>query len=182
MLGVSLGCAEPELEALVESVLVECHKIASVRYVYGLFDIERVTENCITLKGSSFTLQGKDICEHLAGCDTCALMAVTLGAAVDAALLRYQRTDMTRAVVLDAAASVIADAAADECEEKILAQAKSLGKKITTRYSPGYGDFPIECQREFLNALNCGVRLGLTVTDSCMLLPSKSITACVGAG
>ena len=51
---------------------------------------------------------------------------------------------------------------------------------LTDRFSPGYGDLPITLQRSFLLALNAQRRIGLTVTDSCLLIPSKSVTAIIG--
>lgn len=178
MLGVR-GVPDPELAALTGDVLEECHRLAKVRYIYGFFDLEP-TPDRLLLKGCKLTLDGKDICAHLKGCQSCALMAVTVGAAVDTAIARYQKSDMTRAVILDAAAGVVADAAADLCEEEIRKVVAAQNLTLTTRFSPGYGDFPIECQRLFLDTLSCGTRLGLTVTQSSMLLPTKSITAILG--
>lgn len=45
---------------------------------------------------------------------------------------------------------------------------------------PGYGDFPISCQRALLRALEAPKRIGLTATETMMLTPTKSVTALVG--
>ena len=57
---------------------------------------------------------------------------------------------------------------------------EKTGGSYTWRYSPGYGDYPIECQGAFLSALNAGRLIGLTVTESNILLPRKSVTAVIG--
>ena len=51
---------------------------------------------------------------------------------------------------------------------------------MTPRFSPGYGDLPIELQRDFLTLLDASRKIGLTATESSMLVPSKSITALIG--
>ncbi|MBQ6570021.1 MAG: methionine synthase [Clostridia bacterium] len=178
MLGVR-GEADPQLELQVEEALRQCHEVARPRYVYGIFDLT-FAEDAVILQGCSMRLEGKDIREHLDGCEKCALLATTIGSGIDSAILRAQAVDMSQAVILDAAAGVVADRTADRCEEEIRRIAESIGCDITFRYSPGYGDFPIECQPEFLGVLNAGTRLGLTATQSCMLLPTKSITAVIG--
>ena len=49
------------------------------------------------------------------------------------------------------------------------------------RFSPGYGDFPLECQGMLLEALEAGKRIGIKLTDSLLMMPSKSVSAVMGA-
>ena len=62
---------------------------------------------------------------------------------------------------------------------EILAE-KYSGKYMTFRFSPGYGDYPIEMQKEYLRILDAPRKIGLTTGDSCLLVPSKSVTAVLG--
>ena len=48
------------------------------------------------------------------------------------------------------------------------------------RFSPGYGDFPLEAQPSIVRTLRADIRLGLTVLPTHLLLPTKSITAVLG--
>ena len=50
----------------------------------------------------------------------------------------------------------------------------------TDRFSPGYGDLPLDLQPALCAALDAQRRLGLTVTDSLLLNPVKSVTAVIG--
>jgi len=50
----------------------------------------------------------------------------------------------------------------------------------TNRFSPGYGDYPLEKQREVVKILNTEKKLGLSLTDSLLLNPTKSVTAVIG--
>ena len=52
--------------------------------------------------------------------------------------------------------------------------------KTRPRFSAGYGDLPLELQREIFSVLDCPKSIGLTLTDSLLMSPSKSVTAIVG--
>ena len=126
--------------------------------------------------------EGLSIEKHLEGCDRVAVLAVTLGAQVDELISRTQITNMTLAVILDAGASVLAEQAADQAESLMKAelQEKLPGVFSTSRFSPGYGDYPIRYQREILASTDAPRKIGLTVTAGDMMVPHKSITALVG--
>ena len=59
-------------------------------------------------------------------------------------------------------------------------EAAARGLKLRPRFSPGYGDFSIAHQRDITRELDTARRLGLTVTESLMLAPMKSVTAVIG--
>ena len=65
------------------------------------------------------------------------------------------------------------------CDE-VQAQAETGGLLQRPRFSPGYGDWPLEEQRQLFAVLNCAKRIGLTLTDGLMMAPSKSVTAIIG--
>ena len=54
------------------------------------------------------------------------------------------------------------------------------GLALRPRFSPGYGDLPLEFQRDFFRILRPQRRIGVTLTDACLMVPSKSVTALVG--
>ena len=51
---------------------------------------------------------------------------------------------------------------------------------ITFRYSPGYGDLPLDIQSDFLKSINAEKLIGLTVSSHNLLMPRKSVTAVIG--
>ena len=125
-------------------------------------------------------LQGEDIARHLEGCEECVLLACTLGAGVDAVQRAANAADMAYAVVLDALASVLAEQIAGAAEETLREQAQREGLFLTGRFSPGYGDYPIELQNELLRLVDAPRRIGLGATSTHLLTPRKSITAVLG--
>jgi len=65
----------------------------------------------------------------------------------------------------------------DEMEERLRKEVEVEGKKLLPRWSPGYGDKPLSMSREILEKLDATRRIGVSITDSDLLVPSKSVTA-----
>lgn len=125
-------------------------------------------------------LQGEDIARHLSGCEQCVLLGCTLGAEVDRIARAAAATDMTYAVVLDAMASVLAEAVAEQAEQQLRAQLQTEGQFLTGRFSPGYGDWSISVQNDLIRLLDAPRKIGLCATATHLLVPRKSITAVLG--
>lgn len=109
------------------------------------------------------------------------LMGATAGASVTEAIGRYANNGMlARASVLDAVASETTDAALDWLMSYLTGVIHREGKTLmTTRYSPGYGDFGLENQQIFHRLLNMQ-SIGVTLTPQCILVPEKSVIAITG--
>ena len=132
----------------------------------------------IFLCGTAVVLKGGTALKMLAQCHRAALLACTLGARFDLALTAVQARDMARAVILDACGSALVEQGCDEAEKEL--SARFPGRYLTDRFSPGYGDLPLELQRDICAALDTPRRLGLHVTESLLLNPVKSVTAVIG--
>ena len=122
-------------------------------------------------------LQGNDINEHLEGCAKVIVFAATLGAASEKLIRTAEISDMAYAVVLDAYASAFIEDYCDRCEEELRCK---TGGFFTWRYSPGYGDYPISVQSDFIRFLSADKQIGLTATENHILIPRKSVTAIIG--
>ena len=57
---------------------------------------------------------------------------------------------------------------------------KEQYKDIKPRFSAGYGDFPLSAQKEIFGMLDCARQIGLTLNDSLLMSPTKSVTSIVG--
>lgn len=135
----------------------------------------------VFVRGVGLLLPGADIARFLEGATHCALMAVTLGAQREQELQRRTALNATDALLYDAACSALAEAAADALQERVARSAVERGlEMLAGRFSPGYGDLPLDVQKPLLAALDAYRALGLAVTESCLLVPRKSVTAVVG--
>ncbi len=146
-------------------------------YVYREAEVS-FTDGGVCLAGMNAPLTGEDIRCHLSGCKRAVLLAATVSAEADKLIRQTAVTDMAAALAVDALCSTAVEQVCDRAEDEIFAVLDAPFR--TWRYSPGYGDLPIFLQKELLLALNAQRRIGLTVTDSCLLVPSKSVTAIIG--
>ena len=85
---------------------------------------------------------------------------------------------MARAVMLDACGSAWVESGCNAAEEELAA--RFPGRYLTDRFSPGYGDLPLSAQPTFLACLDATRSLGITATDTNLLIPTKSVTAVLG--
>jgi cobalamin-dependent methionine synthase I len=54
------------------------------------------------------------------------------------------------------------------------------GESLTPRYSPGYGNFPLDAQRAILDLLDTPRKIGVSLTGTMLMVPSKSVSAVIG--
>lgn len=88
-------------------------------------------------------LLGKDIQRHLGPCTEVVILAASLGPEPDLLIRRAQLRDMGEAMVLDAIASAYVEALADAAEEELRQHFRQYDWALSTRFAPGYGDFPL---------------------------------------
>lgn len=178
-----LGYRGQEIDTALEEKLCQltarCMEVATPQYLHAEYPVE-VLPDGVSVCGTSLVFRGEDIRRHLYEAERCALLAATLGAAVERELLVLERRSVTDAVIFDAVCTALIESVTDRCESELVAAAAAEGKYTNFRYSPGYGDFPLSIQRELLMALEAPKRIGLTVTENCLMIPRKSVTAVVG--
>lgn len=154
-------------------------KEAEFRYITELHSI-KILEDGVLIENSNLKLKGEDIKNHLKDSKEVLLMATTLGNRVEKLIRLKERVSLEDAIILDACATTLIEEFCDAIEEEFIEEIKVKNKCTTFRYSPGYGDLPIETQREFLKLLNTERRIGLLVNESNILMPRKSVTAIIG--
>lgn len=133
-----------------------------------------------TIDGGCFRTASGALQKNLKDCESILVFAATLGTGADYLLRRYSRVRMSRAVVLQAAATALLEEYCDKICGQLAREYEEKGQFLRPRFSPGYGDFSLEVQPQLLEALEAGKRLGIKLTDSLLMLPSKSVTAVMG--
>ncbi|MGN0641640.1 MAG: methionine synthase [Huintestinicola sp.] len=178
-----LACREgQELGGTVEAYLDECEKrllqALEPKYLYRYFPIKSAEGEKVVLDGCMLTLEGHDISEHLKGCSGAVVMCATIGQGADRLIRIMQIEDMAKAVITDALASAAVEEVCNRAEEIVKEELE--GNFFTWRYSPGYGDLPIDIQKSFIAVLDAPRKIGLCTGESRMLAPVKSVTAVMG--
>ena len=174
-----LGAGEGDdaLRRQLAAVASELTAALEPRYVYRVFDLARENGD-ILLAGTGVRLTGATASIMLAQCRRAALLACTLGSGFDTLLRKEQARDMGRAVMLDACGSAWVESGCNAAEEEL--RARLPGLFLTDRFSPGYGDLPLDIQPAVCAALDAGRRVGIHVSDSFLMNPMKSVTAVIG--
>lgn len=139
-------------------------------------------ETDITTKGNScdfgiFKLSSKNLAQNLAHCHKTIVFAATIGIEIDRFISRYGRIAPSKALMIQAIGAERIEALCNCFCEEIKAETGAL---LTPRFSPGYGDLPLDAQTDIFNVLNPSKHIGLTLNSSLLMSPTKSVTAFVG--
>lgn len=122
----------------------------------------------------------KDLAKCIRGCHQIVLFAATIGMGIDRLILRNQRTEITKALLMQALGAERIEALCDTFCEKLAEEFGKDGLIMTPRFSPGYGDLPLDTQKDFFRLLDCNRKIGIALNDSLLMTPSKSVTAIFG--
>lgn len=174
-----MGAAHSDdtLEALIDRAEAEVIAAARPKHVYRHVHIA-VEDSCVNISGTS--IKSRDLAAHLQGCTEGFLFACTLGIGVDSLVKRYTFTDLHMLPVIQAVSAAYTEYCADKAQEKLEEYAAQHGLYLRPRYSPGYGDFSLSYQRFLFDALEIPKKIGVTLTESWLMVPFKSVTAVIG--
>lgn len=168
----------PQLDSIADEIIQKISSHITPRYVQGRFSVVQ-TEKGVLLE-NGLLLKGQDIKKHLAGCDECFIICATVGVGADTFIRTMSVRGSVYGLVADAAATAAVESVCDSVENQLRESIKAENKYLTWRYSPGYGDFPFTQQPEILSLLKADRLIGVTCNESCMMIPTKSVTAVMG--
>ncbi|MBR1420461.1 MAG: methionine synthase [Selenomonadaceae bacterium] len=171
-----LSRAENFSDELIAEACDDAKILITPRGVWEIYDYDCETQ----IVDNRIKLNGKSIGKHLATCEKLICLSATVGIEIETEITRrFSDGNYTSAILLDAAATSAIEQAADAVENSIKQKFSKDGFKTRWRFSPGYGDFPLEDQPQIFE-LSCASKIGICLTESMMLEPRKSITALVG--
>lgn len=171
-----LRCKEADeaTTLLLHSCIKEVEGNLSQNVCFAVFSLNIDRDYC---DFGDFFVRSYDLAKNLSGCDKVLLFAATLGTYIDRLITKYSKISPSRALMLQAIGAERAEALCDAFCDSF---AKENGVILKPRFSPGYGDLPLNTQREIFKFLDCQRKIALTLNDSLLMSPSKSVTAFVG--
>ena len=178
-LGYGKNAADERTLALIENAFAGLDTAAAPKSVCRIFDLEMRADGCIVI--GNMEIRRRSLSRNLKDCKKAVLFGATLGEGVDRLIRRESLADMAKAVVLQACAAALLEEYCDSEQEKIARELEPEGLYLRPRFSPGYGDLDIHYQKPLMRMLDCAKKIGLTMTDSYMMTPTKSVTAVIGA-
>ena len=179
---LGLGSAEPDRKTLelvtkaIELLSERCRPRSTSRIV----EISAGTEE-IRLEGGT-VIHSESLARVMAGCSRMLVFGATLGTEADILIRRETAVNIAMGAVMQAAAAAYIEEYCDDIQTELDKRFSAEGEPLGDRFSPGYGDFALEYQRELFAILDCPRQIGLTLTEDFIMIPSKSVTAVIPIG
>lgn len=189
--GCSGSDVPKEMTELMEQCIKECEDAGAFSYkiAYRFLPVsfyEETDAEGKLAKNMDFgpiKVTSGDLYKNLSGCTECIFLAATVGSGIDRLIGKYSRLNPAKALFLQAIGAERVESLCDTfcTDEKIFPESIEYeGCSLRPRFSPGYGDLSLKIQRDFLNVLEANKRLGITLGESLLMSPSKSVTAIAG--
>ena len=170
-----VGSPDEQLESLLEETLRISDGKITPRVCYAEYPLAFDGD---LVKVGNISVRSKSLAKALYGCESAVILAATVGIEMDRLIRKYSGIEPSRALLLQAIGTERVEALCDVfCQ--ILGEAKS-GARLRPRFSPGYGDLPLEMQKDIFSLLGCPSNVGITLNEGLIMSPSKSVTAIVG--
>ena len=165
--------ADKDVLALMQSCMDELKDKLTYKVCYAEFPIS-VCDGTLDL--SFFKTNSTMLQKALSGCQRYILLAATIGLELDRLIMKYGRISPAKALFFQAIGAERIESLCD----MFCAELQNSGMQIKPRVSPGYGDLPLDIQKEIFAILDCPRKIGLTLNDSMLMTPTKSVTAFIG--
>ncbi len=165
-------------DTLIDECVREAEPELSYRVCHVLLPIKREGE-LLTFGG--ITTPSETLAKALRRANAAVLFAATVGAPFDLLIRKYSKLSPAKALVFQAIGAERVESLCDMfCRVYAESQLTQSGLCLAPRVSPGYGDIPLSIQKDIFAILDCQRKIGLTLDESLMMSPSKSVTAICG--
>ena len=170
------GCAvaDEATASLMENCLTEAANALVYKVCYRELPVTVAGEMC---DFGAFSVSSGNLAGNLSGCSRVILFAATVGVGIDRLIHKYSHIAPSRALMMQAIGAERIEAL---CDLFCADMEKERGGSLRPRFSPGYGDLPLEVQKDILTLLEAPKRIGLSLNDSLLMSPTKSVTAFAG--
>lgn len=174
---------DSQITSLIQKAQDEMGKIIMPKAVFSNFDLslQNSSENVSkpVIQFADVFLPSSDLYNNIYDCSEVFIFAATLGPQVDSFIRKTQYSDTAYASVLQATGAMYIEVFVDLLNDHIKSLCAQKGFSTKPRYSPGYGDVPLSTQKDFFRLLPC-TKIGLSLMDSLIMAPEKSVTAFIG--
>ena len=170
----------PEVIQRVDRCFRELEKAAEPRFVCKRLPVSWISGEPFAVRIATIHTDSRDLARNLFRCQEAFVFAATLGLGPDRLIRRAQLLSMADAAIYQAVSTEMIEAWCNQKNEELKEEIKKEGLFCRPRYSPGYGDCPLTIQKEISQILEMPKSIGVCLTDTLLMLPTKSVTAFVG--
>lgn len=168
-----------KISNLISDMIKEGYSLIEPKVSYGIFDIS-AGKKTVRVCGGRLIIKSSKLAEYLSNSHKAAFFVCTVGDRVSKRVNEHMvKSELTRAVILDAVGSEAAEALAEKTWNLIKIEALKKGYRALKRISCGYGDWKLIDQPKILKLLKAD-KIGVKTAKSCIMIPEKSVTACIG--
>lgn len=171
------GNATDAERALISAASADVLPTLTPRACYAVLDVT-IRGDVLNIGGRS--VRSRSLARLLDGASRAVIFAATVGPAPDRAVRKYERLSPATALAADALGSERVEAACNALCATMCRDFGDIGYKLTPRFSPGYGDLPLDFQRDVFDLLSPERRIGVTLGAGLLMTPTKSVTAIIG--
>ena len=179
------GCADitPEVQALIDKAVDRLSTQSHPRIVSKEYLID-VSEKSVVIHADNedLLLESESLARNLKGCCGAILLAATIGPSCDMLVRRASITSSAEASAYQACGAAAIEAFLDDENDRLNKQYEAKGYFLRPRFSPGYGDLKLDHQKDWFRLLDISKQIGIELTDSLLMVPTKSVTAIIGIG
>ena len=168
---------DDKTSALIEECINEVLEVTETKSVHDTFPLSISDGKCCF---AGIEVESQSLINNLHDCDEVVMLAVTIGGGFDRLVRRAEIRDMSKACVLQAVGAEVVEAWCNKVNDEITSGFATKGLHTRPRFSPGYGDFPLDKQQDFERVLHMRKNIGISLSDGNIMTPSKSITAVIG--
>ena len=165
-------------DELIDATIKKVKTLMAGKAVYCRYPLDFFDEDGILIPYGR--IHSRQLRDNLEGCTEIYIFAATIGAAFDRELTRAKLRSLADAALLQAAGAAAIEAVCDDLNDKLEAEAQAEGRRLHRRFSPGYGDFDLENQKGLFAVLNPSKYIGLSLMDTLIMSPEKSVSAVIG--
>ena len=173
----------PDMQERINKAIDQVSAQSHPRIVTKEYPV-RINGNVITIYNDTeeVNMESDALARNLKGCCGALLLAATIGPACDMLVRRASITSAADAAIYQAAGAAAIEAFLDDMNDKIKADYEAQGLFLRPRFSPGYGDLKLDHQKDWFRLLDISKQIGVELTDSLLMVPTKSVTAIIGIG
>ncbi len=171
---------ESHISANIQKLIDLAYTLIEGKACYRTFPIIDATDEYVIIQGSENLFRSGNVIRLLQDCDYVTLLVCTIGKRIEEKVEELQSLSISEAFYLDRIGAWMADYMAEYTGKIIENEIIKHGYIPTFRYAPGYGGWKLEAQKEVMRLTEAEKHIGVTITETCIMIPRFSVSAVIG--
>lgn len=153
-------------------------ELSDFKYVFKKFGIIHISDKTVDFDFIKFS--SRALAKNLKNCKEAIIFVATLGMEFEKKLRFFSASAPSDALIFQAIGTELLECYCDSITKNIFLKDYPENFGVNPRFSPGYGDLGMEAQKEIFKILKPEKEIGAYLTESLMMIPSKTVSAIVG--